>query len=117
MRILYVPTTGDITSIDTHDYPSAADAITAAVGGTPEATTFEDFHATMPNHILYFNAAGKRDGLPLNERATWTATGLFDDINQVVGNVVICGPADTNGDPTEFDMSIDPCIELIHPIG
>lgn len=79
----------------------------SCVGGYIEAVglEFEGQGATM-----YLNEEGKLNGLPVNAVATVLAAGQIHRSDLIVGNVVLVGAPDENGDdtglPSEFETFV-----------
>lgn len=76
---------------DTDEFVSYA-TLSRAVGGMIEAVT-------LPNGLtLWVNEEGKLDGLPVNEYATRLFVSAYGAVDIIVGNVIITGGADENGE-------------------
>ena len=108
MKFIKIPVEGDITTIDTDDYPNAYEAIRTNVGGWLEAVSLGEDHATLPNHRMYLDEEGKINDLPVNNRATSLTRGVVAHWDMIVGDVVICGPVDGMSRDTDYGTGLDP---------
>lgn len=76
---------------DTDEFVSYA-TLSRAVGGMIEAVT-------LPSGLtLWVNEEGKLDGLPVNEYATRLFVSAFGAVDVIVGNAIITGGADDDGE-------------------
>lgn len=103
MKLLHIPASLDMEPrvFDTDDYPSTYDAIVEGVGGYIEAVFLPASHTILPSQTMYINEEGKLNGLPRNHRATALTRGILSPSDFVVGDVVIAGPPDSEGEDTE----------------
>lgn len=95
-QFVQIPADGPIVVLTSEgdDYAT----ISAGVGGDIQAVG-------MPGgYTLYVGEEGKYDGSPFNPRATSITRGILSDRDMVMGDVVICGPVDANGDETTVDL-------------
>lgn len=76
---------------DTEEFVSYA-TLSRSVGGMIEAVTLSD---TL---TMWVNEEGKLDGLPVNEYATRLFASELGAVDIIVGNVIITGGADENGE-------------------
>lgn len=87
---------------DTDEFVSYA-TLSRAVGGMIEAVT-------LPSGLtLWVNEEGKLDGLPVNEYATRLFVSAFGAVDVIVGNAIITGGADDEGETlglTDEEVSI-----------
>lgn len=95
MRWALISENGAVTARE--DEPTL-EALQQAVGGYIEAVELNG--ATM-----FCNEDGKLSGLPLNEAATFIArrSGAIRTLDAIVGNAVLTGEPDSNGDITDLD--------------
>lgn len=76
---------------DTNEFVSYA-TLSNAVGGYIEAVS-------LPNGLtLWVNEEGKLNGLPVNEYATRLFTSAFGAVDIIVGNAIVTGGADDEGE-------------------
>lgn len=104
MKFIHIPVNGPMTEIDTEDYDSSYEAISRNVNGWIEAVALGEEHVSLPNHSLYLNEEGKLDNLPINDRATTLTRGVLSPYDIVVGDVVITGPVDEEGEETSHGI-------------
>lgn len=101
MRAVIIPVVGDIYEAELPGY----EELSAAVGGYIEVINFGD------GHTAWLNEEGKLSNppLPYNRRATELCfkreVGLHDD-DYIVGNLVVCGGTDDEGDNTDIDPEL-----------
>jgi len=74
------------------------DALQTAVGGYVQAV---DMHGVT----MWLNEEGKLTGLPVNDTATVMWVGQYGPSDIIVGDVVITGPTDEDGDTTSVDLA------------
>lgn len=95
MKAILVSVTGEIKEIDISGYED----LRLACGGYIEALR-------MREHSAYVNEEGKLMNLPYNRVATALCehfgVGLMPG-DFIVGNMVICGPCDGEGDDTDIE--------------
>jgi hypothetical protein len=93
MKAILVSVSGQVSEIEISGYED----LRLACGGYIEALR-------MLDHSAYVNEEGKLMNLPYNRVATALCehfgVGLMQD-DYIVGNMVICGPCDGEGDDTE----------------
>ena len=92
MKALVLTTNNTIeVEQDTDEFVSYA-TLSRAVGGMIEAVT-------LPSGLtLWVNEEGKLDGLPVNEYATRLFVSAFGAVDVIVGNAIITGGADDEGE-------------------
>jgi len=71
-----------------------------AVGGYIEAV-----EVTEDGHTLYLNDEGKMNGLPVNETATRMTRGILSPFDLIMGDAVLVGPVDDEGESTTVDLT------------
>jgi Domain of unknown function (DUF3846) len=112
LMVLNIPVGKQITytEIDTSLYSYLA----KQVMGYVEAIGLEN-ECTM-----YLNEEGKLDGLPFNRHANSIAHALnrfLPDTDYIVGNVVICGPLNSEGDDTSLTpQHVTEIMNVIFPV-
>ncbi|MEV6717282.1 DUF3846 domain-containing protein [Lentzea sp. NPDC051208] len=93
-----------LDQLDKHD----AGAFRRIVGGSLEAVQLTD-----PVASVYFNEEGKLQDLPVNHRLTmllWMHNKLFRGVDAIVGDGLIVGPPDHEGDDQDAPAEL---IELL----
>lgn len=107
MRFILIPADDNqpVTDFGTASYPSTYDAISKRVGGFIEAVYFPFNDSLAPSCVLYLNEEGKLDNLPYNERATLLTRAMLSASDLIVGDVVITGPTDDDGETTSVDQA------------
>ena len=97
MRAVKIDTSGQATL---YLGPITLDVLQSAVDGNIEAVTLKSDEGEFAT--MYLNEEGKLLGLLGNPVATFLATryGLLDDV--IVGNVIIVGPPNNEGEDTSL---------------
>lgn len=104
MKALGITAEGEIVAHD--NFSGSLSDMQAAVGGYIELAL-----TSLPGVIAYINEEGKLQGLPLNVAATALLKYPNDDF--VVGNMLILGAPDKNGDDTDVpEGTLDAIVEI-----
>lgn len=75
------------------------------VGGYIELVTLQDPNDQMPPVSMYVHEEGRITGDPVNDRATAVARRYgWPDGYDIVGNVVVLGPPDREGNDTDAPL-------------
>lgn len=93
LTFIHLPASGTPTVLNCEPQ-DAYRTIRDGVGGLLEAVGLED------GHTLYLDEEGKLIGLPVNETATRLTRGVLSMWDIVVGDCVIAGPPDDDGEET-----------------
>lgn len=103
MRAVVVRASGEIEEVDTPEPgPGRLEAIKAVVGGWIEAV------AAPGGHVMYLNEEGKLLGLSPNYAASALASAAMPGFNDIiVGDVLLVGPIDENGDDTAATIELE----------
>lgn len=94
------------------DWPGDPDQhyaiLSDAVGGYIECVTMHlhDRDGVDVIASMWVNEEGKLDGLPHNELATRIFTSQFHTLDRIVGDVIITGGADEEGDALGLDDTL-----------
>ncbi len=98
MKALFIPALGNAKAVDLPDESSKhLTALQGFVGGWIE------YVPTKQPVTLYCNEEGKIEGLPHNVTAT-KAFGQEIDPDYLVGDVIVLGPIDGEGENTSLDV-------------
>jgi hypothetical protein len=89
-QALVIKTTGEIEVVS-FTTKTEYEVIKKAVGGYLEIIRLS------PTMTMWTNEEGKLDGLPVNHRATALWTYYFGATDIIVGNVILTGGTDTDG--------------------
>lgn len=96
--IAIIPVTGPVVSRNVEE--PVLRTLQGVVGGWIEGVSLPDDHSYAPGHFLYLNEEGKLKGLARNERASVLVQGVIRGDDFVVGDCVVMGPANPDGDST-----------------
>lgn len=100
MKALFVPAHGNPRAVDLPDESSGhLQALQGYVGGWIE------YVPTRQDVTLYCNEEGKIAGLPVNQTAT-KAFGQEINPDYLVGDVIVIGPIDGEGENTSLDVDV-----------
>lgn len=104
MRALKITTDGEVVVND--NFSGSLEDVQAAVGGYIEVAP-----TSIPGVIAYVNEEGKLQQLPINAAAT--AMLKYPDYDFVVGDMLLVGAPDENGDDTDVpDSALDDILEI-----
>lgn len=102
-----IGTDGSITEFVLDD-ANGLEQLQALVGGWLEGVDLGDA-------FMYVNEEGKIDGLPVNASATLLFHAVHGPHDIIVGNVVLVGQSDENGDETSLSESqVATMLESVH---
>ena len=104
MKALGITAEGEVVVND--NFSGSLSDMQAAVGGYIEVAL-----TSLPGVIAYINEEGKMQGLPLNEAAT--ALLKYPNDDYVVGDMLILGAPNWNGDDTDVpEGTLDAIVEI-----
>lgn len=92
-KVLQITTDSETNVLDLDAPEGSLAVLQGAVGGNIECVDFRAFD-------MYVNEDGKFDGSEFNRFATRLFREAFGPVDLVMGNVVIVGPVNRNGDST-----------------
>jgi hypothetical protein len=92
MKALKINTDGTFEALESADEFVGYSTLSDGVGGMIEAVTLSD---TL---TLWVNEEGKLNGLPVNVFATALFTSVFGSVDIIVGDAVLTGGADDEGE-------------------
>ena len=98
MRAIYITTDNEI-ALASVDPDNLLKDLQNAVGGWIEAVNLTD------NITMWINEEGKLNNLPLNVTATLLYHTVYGPYDLIVGNVILTGGPDDDGNTTEIDLN------------
>lgn len=98
LTFVHIPA-NDAPRILTSEKGDTYRTIRDAVGGPIEPVPVED-------HVLYVHEEGKLLGLPLNDLATRLTRDFLSPWDLIVGDAVLAGPTDDEGEDTSVQESM-----------
>jgi len=98
-NFLRIPVEGHPEIITVKEGQDELALLQKTVGGYIEAVT-----VTEDGHTLYLNDEGKMNGLPVNETATRMTRGILSPYDLIMGDTVLVGPVDDEGESTTVDI-------------
>ena len=98
-NFLRIPVEGHPEIITVEEGQDELALLQKTVGGYIEAVT-----VTEDGHTLYLNDEGKMNGLPVNETATRMTRGILSPYDLIMGDTVLVGPVDDEGESTTVDI-------------
>lgn len=91
---LWITVNGDVNRIDLSD--DSLGKLQAAVGGYVQAVDIGPY-------TMWLDEEGKMKGKPANVFGTFAWHSIYGPTDVIVGDVVVTGPSDRNGDLTALD--------------
>lgn len=95
MKTLATINVDDTVTFSEVDQENEYKFLSAAVGGYIQAVPLQD---PVGELTMWLNEEGKLDGLPENMAATWLWGRSYGATDVMVGNVVLSGGVDENGE-------------------